>query len=81
MTGLSLPDDIPPDFASPARLLALTAQIVSAQVRGNEVSAAELPRLVEAVHRDGSRSVLRHRLELDAGRISVRLLSLQHFPR
>lgn len=44
-------DDTSPDPASPVRLLALTAQIVSAQVRGNEVGAAELPRLVEAVHR------------------------------
>ena len=39
-----------PDPASPDRLLALTAQIVSAQVGNNKVGTAELPELVRAVH-------------------------------
>ena len=42
-------DDTSPDPASPAHVLALTAQIVSAQVRGNKLGAAELPRLIQAV--------------------------------
>lgn len=42
-------DDTSPDPASPAHVLALTAQIVSAQVRGNKLNAAELPRLIRAV--------------------------------
>lgn len=49
-TGPAVPDDTSPDLASPARLLALTAGIVSAQVRGNKVGAAELPGLVQVVH-------------------------------
>lgn len=46
-----MPDDDASASTSSARLLALTAQIVSAQVRGNKLGAAELPGLVQAVHR------------------------------
>ena len=42
-------NDTSPDPASPARVLALTAQIVSAQVRGNKLGTAELPGLIQAV--------------------------------
>lgn len=38
-----------PDPLSPNRLLALTAQIVSAHVGGNKLGAAELPRLIQTV--------------------------------
>ena len=45
-----MPDDASPDLTSPARMLALTARIVSAHVRGNKLGAAELPGIVRAVH-------------------------------
>lgn len=44
-------DDAPSDHASSTRLLALTARIVSAQVRGTKLGAAELPGLVQSVYR------------------------------
>ncbi|MFR9731473.1 hypothetical protein ACL03H_19780 [Saccharopolyspora sp. MS10] len=72
--GPRLAPGLPADFAwgdvASVRVLRLRAE-----------SPERASAVVEIAHRDGSRSVLRHRLELGAGGIAARLLSLQHFPR
>lgn len=44
-------DDFTPDSPSPARLLDLTARIVSAHAGHNPVAPGQLPELIRAVHR------------------------------